>query len=88
MALPMPCVLSLPVLPYFEAEGPATPPGLWAGALKDFGLTWSLMLKLPFKVPLGQRGTSILSSQCHMVMGVLWRAASFNIRPDYTGEAV
>ena len=88
MALLMPCVLAFPVLPYFEGEGPATPPGLWIDALKDFGLTWSLMLKLPFEVPPGQHGTNVLSLRCHTVMGVLWSTAPFNVRPDNTWEAV
>lgn len=84
----MPRVLAFPVLPYFEGEGPATPLGLWVGALKDLGLTWSLMLKLPFEVPPGQRGTNVLSPRCHAVVGALWSAAPFNIRPDNTQEAV
>lgn len=61
--LPMASLMAFPVLPYFEGEDPATPPGLWVGALKDFGLTLSLMLKLLFEVPPCQRGTNVLSLQ-------------------------
>lgn len=88
MASLMPGVLAFPVLPYFKGEGPATPLGLRVGALKDLGLTLSLMLKLPFKVPLGQRGTNVLSPRCHAVVGALWSAAPFNIRPENAQEAV
>lgn len=39
------------VLPYFEGKGHASPLGLWVGAVKEFGFTWSLTLKIPFEVP-------------------------------------